>query len=74
MKIANLKVSAALLADVLRLPHGTEIVECRMDSTSHSAIALRIVHDDLDEVKPGELIPTVDVAIHTPHSTFVKYS
>jgi hypothetical protein len=73
MKIARLNVSAALLAEALRLPPGTEVVGCKMNQIHHSSIEFQVVHDDLDEVKPGEMVPSVDVVIHTPSSTFEKY-
>ena len=73
MKIANFKLNANILIDVLNLPRGTEIVECRMHPIDHSVLVLRITHDSLDDVTPGEPIPDVDVVMYKPVSSFVKH-
>lgn len=58
MKVANLRISPDTLISVLGLPRETEVEGIQLDFSTNE-ILVRIRHDELSEVKEGEIIPTV---------------
>jgi hypothetical protein len=74
MRTAKLKVSSCILADVLNLPEGTRITGAELDLMRLDTIVFNVVHEDLDDVEKGELIPQVDLEIKPrPRGEWVKY-
>jgi hypothetical protein len=74
MRTARLKVSSCLLADALNLPEGTRITGAELDLMRLDTVVFDVVHEDLDDVERGQLIPQVDLVIKPrPRGEWVKY-
>ncbi len=55
-RIAHVQITTELLAAALNFPTGTKIIRVE-DWTQRGVVTLRIEHDSLDPVPPGDVIP-----------------